>query len=208
MYLLFVALLCSVVAVQSENVEISAPYGTVEGVKRIDTYEFLGIPFAETPVDSLRFSPPQAWTSPGNNYHQDATSYKPACTQVLYPEFYVFPGTPSEDCLYLNVYTPASTELSNLNLPVMFWIHGGAFTGGSASEDKYNGTVLAATRNVVVVSTNYRLGALGFLADENICNESPHCGMMGILDQQMALTWVQNNIASFGGNPNNITIFG
>ena len=190
-------------------VQISVPYGKVIGIEREETFEFLGIPFAEPPLDSLRFAPPQKWSPPSEpNYVQDATSYKSACTQELYPKIYVFNGAPSEDCLYLNVYTPSSTNLASLNLPVMVWIHGGSFTGGSATENKYNGTVLAATRNVVVVSVNYRLGAFGFLADVAFCNESPTCGMWGILDQQMALQWVQSNIASFGGNPNNVTIFG
>jgi len=188
-------------------VEFQTEFGSIEGLELEYTYEFLGIPFGKPPVGDLRFASPQPWNPPSSNYKLDATTYQNACMQ---PQngFYEFPGTPSEDCLYLNVYLPLSADPSTSELPVMVWIHGGAFTGGSSTISKYNGTVLAYSHEVIIVTINYRLGALGFLADTSLCDENESCGMLGMLDQQLALHWVQQNIHSFGGNPQNVTIFG
>ena len=203
------ALFVFVSVVVGKNVTINASYGQVTGLQLENTYEFLGIPFAVPPVGSLRFRPAEKWTPPSGGFEQDATAFKPACMQRN-SFIYNFPGEPSEDCLYLNIYTPASpsVSISDMDLPVMLFIHGGAFTGGSGSEPKYNGTVLAATQQVVVVTINYRLGAFGFLADPAFCTEDASCGMWGILDQQLAMSWVQSYISSFGGNPDKVTIFG
>ncbi len=116
-------------------------------------------------------------------------------------------GKFSEDCLYLNVWTPAKKP--DAKLPVMVWIHGGAFNFGSAAQTEYNGSNLAQ-KGVVVVTFNYRLGPLGFLVHPQLASESVHntSGNYGLLDQIAALKWVQNNIAAFGGNPDRVTIFG
>lgn len=113
----------------------------------------------------------------------------------------------SEDCLYLNVWTPAQD--ADQKLPVMVWIHGGAFVTGSGSDEMYDGAALAR-QGVVVVTLNYRLGALGFLAHPSLSAESPEnvSGNYGLLDQVAALRWVQSNIDRFGGDPDRVTIFG
>ena len=113
----------------------------------------------------------------------------------------------SEDCLFLNVWTPAQTERDRL--PVMVWFHGGAFISGSGSDELYDGAALA-DKGVVVVTCNYRLGVLGFLAHPLLSAESPDrvSGNYGLLDQVAALDWVRRNIAKFGGDPHNVTIFG
>ena len=190
--------------------------GPVRG-SGIDVIAFKGIPYAAPPTGDRRWRPPAAagrWTDV-----RDATRFGPRC-----------PGTPparlveavaragalggpgpawpaSEDCLTLNVWTPAKS--SGDRLPVMVWIHGGGFTAGSVTSPRVDGTNLAR-RGVVVVSFNYRLGALGFLAHPALSRESEHqiSGNYGLLDQMAALRWVGANIAAFGGNPENVTLFG
>ncbi|XP_054308546.1 liver carboxylesterase 1 isoform X2 [Pongo pygmaeus] len=170
---------------------------------------FLGIPFAKPPLGSLRFTPPQPaepWS-----FVKNATSYPPMCSQdAVVGQFLseVFtnrkeniPLKMSEDCLYLNIYTPADLTKKN-RLPVMVWIHGGGLMVGAAST--YDGLALAAHENVVVVTIQYRLGIWGFFSTGD--EHSP--GNWGHLDQLAALRWVQDNIASFGGNPGSVTIFG
>uniref|UniRef100_A0A452G618 Carboxylic ester hydrolase n=1 Tax=Capra hircus TaxID=9925 RepID=A0A452G618_CAPHI len=170
---------------------------------------FLGIPFAKPPLGSLRFAPPQPaepWS-----FVKNTTSHPPMCSQnamfgemasdllsngmeSVKPKF-------SEDCLYLNIYTPADLTKRS-RLPVMVWIHGGALLMGGAST--YEGLVLSAHENVVVVTIQYRLGIWGFFSTGD-----EHCrGNWGHLDQVAALQWVQENIASFGGDPGSVTIFG
>lgn len=166
---------------------------------------FLGIPFAEPPLGNLRFAPPQekkSWRASVFN----ATTYGPACQQPLhflqkYSFGKSFSGV-SEDCLYLNVYAPKNVSSPDQHLPVMVWIHGGSFRYGSGSE--YDGRILAAKGEVVVVTINYRLGALGFLSTD----DSVTSGNQGLLDQVMALKWVNRNIQHFGGNPSQVTLFG
>lgn len=173
--------------------------GALRGARSATGIEsFLGIPFTAPPVGSLRWRPPQdpaAWTGV-----RDATHYSSACTQRNNSHS-------SEDCLYLNVWTPAKSDSERL--PVMAWIHGGGFVGGSGSDPKFDGTRLAQ-KGVVVVTINYRLGVFGFLARPDLTKESPHhaSGNYGLMDQLYALRWVQENIGSFGGDPHRVTVFG
>ena len=198
--ILILSLISIISSTNGQYFQVTTNYGIVQGNALEQSNEFLGIPFAQPPLNTLRFSPPVSFTPPlpPTEYIQQATSYQLPCIQELGTE------PTSEDCLYLNIFTPQNAE----NLPVMIWIHGGGFIRGSATKDTYNGTILATTHNVIVVSISYRLGALGFMAENVFCEENEHCGMYGILDQQLAMQWVQQNIFSFGGNPNNITIFG
>jgi para-nitrobenzyl esterase len=167
-------------------------------LRRADGF-YRGIPYAAPPTGPLRWLPPQPvtpWTAP-----RRCDTFGPVCLQPDYA------GAMSEDCLYLNVWTPARSV--GERLPVMVWIHGGAFTFGSGSDELYDGAVLA-DKGVVVVTFNYRLGVLGFLAHPSLSAESPHqvSGNYGLLDQVAALSWVQRNIAQFGGDPHRVTIFG
>ncbi|KAM5133770.1 liver carboxylesterase 1-like isoform 3-T3 [Callospermophilus lateralis] len=170
---------------------------------------FLGVPFAKPPLGPLRFAPPQPpepWSSVKNT-----TSYPPMCSQdavrgqkvsdLLTNRKENIPLQFSEDCLYLNIYTPADLTRRN-RLPVMVWIHGGGLVVGGAST--YDGLPLSALENVVVVTIQYRLGIWGFFSTGD--EHSP--GNWGHLDQVAALRWVQDNIANFGGNPGSVTIFG
>uniref|UniRef100_A0A8C8TWT6 Carboxylic ester hydrolase n=1 Tax=Peromyscus maniculatus bairdii TaxID=230844 RepID=A0A8C8TWT6_PERMB len=170
---------------------------------------FLGVPFAKPPLGSLRFAPPQPaepWS-----FVKNATSYPPMCSQdavggQVLSELFTnrkesIPLKFSEDCLYLNIYTPADLTKSN-RLPVMVWIHGGRLMIGGAST--YDGLALSAHEDVVVVTIQYRLGIWGLLSTGD--EHSP--GNWGHLDQVAALRWVQDNIANFGGNPGSVTIFG
>src|SRR5512142_3404985 len=139
---------------------------------------------------------------------KQATDFGPACMQVVTKNAGVYTddaGPMSEDCLTLNIWSPANAK----NAPVLFWIHGGAFVGGSSRERMYDGAKLAA-QGVVVVTINYRLGVFGWLAHPELSAESPLgvSGNYGLLDQIEALKWVKRNIASFGGDPSNVTIAG
>jgi para-nitrobenzyl esterase len=165
---------------------------------------FRGIPFAQAPVGALRWKPPQP-VSPWEGV-RDCTQFGPCCPQP--PSLLQSVAGPvSEDCLYLNVWTPARGP--DDRLPVMIWIHGGGFTTGSGSKALYRGEALAA-EGVVVVTINYRLGPFGFLAHPALSAESPQgvSGNYGLLDQIAAVQWVQREIAAFGGDPGNVTIFG
>ena len=189
--------------------------GLVSGVPgRLDgVAAFKGIPFGAPPIGALRWKPPQpvpAWDGvrPGDKFG-------PACIQPRQPQRMPnnravdLPDSPpvSEDCLYLNVWTPATTATEKL--PVMVWIYGGAYTEGAGSSPYNQGDTLTA-KGVVVVTFNYRLGALGFLAHPELTAESPQhaSGNYALTDVLAALKWVQQNIAAFGGNPDNVTIFG
>ena len=173
--------------------------GQVQGKTAGVTDEYLGIPYAAPPVGALRWQPPQ----PAAPWHgiREATSFAPHCAQEPTP-FGV--GSTSENCLYLNVYTPAGAV--NRDLPVMVYIHGGSLISGES--DDYNPAPLVRD-GVIVVTINYRLGALGFLADAALAG-SPGgpSGDYGLEDQQAALRWVQRNVSGFGGNPRNVTLFG
>ncbi|EHB07339.1 Carboxylesterase 2 [Heterocephalus glaber] len=179
--------------------------GSLVHVKGTDVgvHTFLGIPFAKPPVGSLRFAAPEA-PEPWSGV-RDGTSYPAMCLQdadIMKMFNMTAPSVPvAEDCLYLNIYTPAHVH-DESRLPVMVWIHGGALILGTASS--YDGSKLAASENVVVVTIQYRLGVLGFFSTE----DQHATGNWGFLDQVAALRWVQENIAHFGGNPDRVTIFG
>jgi len=178
--------------------------GAVEGTTAPSGVRaFKGIPYAAPPTGALRWKAPQpaaAWTGV-----RKAEAFGARCPQVKVWDDMVFRDEMSEDCLYLNVWTPADAK----KLPVMFWIHGGGFIAGSASEPRQDGERMAG-RGVVVVSLNYRMGVFGFLSHPELSKESKaHAsGNYGLQDQIAALAWVKANIAAFGGDPANVTIFG
>ncbi|MBN1382405.1 MAG: carboxylesterase/lipase family protein [Deltaproteobacteria bacterium] len=182
--------------------------GKLEGIEKKGLFTFKGIPYAEPPVGSKRWRPPepvQAWAD-----IRQAKTFAPVAPQnagaVSIIDTAAETANQNEDCLYLNVWTPG---LDDKKRPVMVWIHGGGFQGGAGSISRYTGKHLAARGDVVVVTINYRLGALGFLnLNEITGGQIPATGNEGLLDQTMALTWVRDNIAAFGGDPGNVTIFG
>ncbi len=189
--------------VQLESGPVAGAREEVHGTK---IWSFKGIPYAAPPVGDLRWKPPQpvaSWTEP-----RACTSFGPSCPQPAQIEtFYLDVGATDEDCLYLNVWSPADS--AHERLPVMVWVHGGSFETGSGSMEVYGGQNLA-TMGMVVVTINYRLGPLGFLAHPALSAESTEgvSGNYGLLDQIAALQWVQKNIAGFGGDPTNVTVFG
>ncbi|XP_070544087.1 cholinesterase-like [Ptychodera flava] len=171
--------------------------GTIRGMRTLQTDGkymdvYLGIPFAAPPIGDLRFAPPESPT-PWSNV-RDAFSFKSSCPM---------PGSLNgdEDCLYLNIYTPFASNDKDTVLPVMLWIHGGCFVYGTSEE--YDGSILAQN-DVIIVVANYRLGALGFLSTD----DQVAAGNWGLLDNIMALQWIQKNIGNFGGDPNRVTAFG
>ena len=167
--------------------------------------EFKGIPFAAPPIGKLRWQAPQAATSWQGKLN--TTSYKPGCMQnTAMLAMLQTPTDVSEDCLYLNVWAPQSAEQKKL--PVMVWIYGGGFSGGATSTPTYDGTQFAK-KGVVLVSIAYRIGALGFMAHPELSQESGKgSGNYGMQDQIAGLQWIKDNIAQFGGDPTNVTIFG
>ncbi len=176
--------------------------GQISGQQQGGTWTYLGIPYAKPPTGNLRWKPPeppQPWSSERECVKFGPSGPQPSSSEVT--------GQTSEDCLYLNVWTPAKS--TSEKLPVMVWIHGGAFAEGSSTEPFYNRLNLSK-QGVIVVTINYRLGPFGFLAYPALSKESPHgvSSNYGLEDQVQALKWVQNNIAAFGGNPGNVTIFG
>jgi para-nitrobenzyl esterase len=181
--------------------------GAVEGAAAAgsNVRVFKGIPFAAPPVGDLRWKapqPPASWEGV-----RKATEFGPRCLQARVYDDMIFRDENKEDCLYLNVWTPAKGDTDRL--PVMVWIYGGGFSSGSASEPRQDGERLAA-KGVVVVGLNYRVGIFGFFAHPELTAESPNhaSGNYGLLDQVAALRWVNDNIAAFGGDPGNVTIFG
>jgi len=179
--------------------------GLVEGTAEEGITVYKGIPFAAPPAGTLRWRPPQSVKSWDGVLKAD--HYAPACPQIQF-DIPVFPKVEtSEDCLYLNVWTPAKSPAENL--PVMVWIYGGGFAMGSTSMPFYSGEQLAKM-GVIVVSVAYRVGPLGFLAHPDLTAESPQkvSGNYGLLDQIAGLQWVQRNIRAFGGDPGRVTIFG
>ncbi|KAF4799026.1 Fatty acyl-CoA hydrolase precursor, medium chain [Turdus rufiventris] len=201
--------------VAAEQPEVETRYGRVRGYQfKVDTAErtvniFLGLPFAKPPVGSLRFSapqPPEPWEGV-----RDATSYPPMCLQnkeqgQMFSDMITNRKEKvhlqvSEDCLYLNVYTPVPAGKQE-KLPVLVWIHGGGLVFGAAST--YDGSTLAAFDNVVVATIQYRLGITGYFST----GDEHARGNWGYLDQVAALRWIQENIMNFGGDPESVTIFG
>jgi para-nitrobenzyl esterase len=175
--------------------------GVVRGMAGSTVDAFLGLPYAAPPTGNLRWRPP----SPPADWQgvRDATQFAPSCPQAPGS---LTAGPTSEDCLYLNVYTPQLGSQSGGGLPVLVWIHGGGFTQGAGRD--YDPTKLAAD-GIVVVTINYRLGALGFLAHPALASRpGGPSGNYGLMDQQAALRWVQRNIDRFGGDPGVVTIAG
>lgn len=196
-----------------QGTEITLADGVVVGEVDGPTRRFLGIPFAAPPTAERRWRPPEPaepWDTP-----LDATEFSAACPQLgstTSPE-----SSEEEDCLYLNVWAPQPAPTAPL--PVMVWFHGGSNVTGSTGDEIpfvnpptlfYNGRGLVEEAGVVVVTANYRLGVMGFFAHEALSAESSDSasGNQGLLDQRMAMKWVRDNIAAFGGDPRNVTIFG
>jgi para-nitrobenzyl esterase len=188
--------------------------GRVRGVRRGEVWSFSGIPYARAPEGALRWRPPQpplSWSGV-----RDASSFGPIAPQSLSVPGIAGPADPdgselqSEDCLTLNIWTPDAPETlsSASRRPVMVWIHGGGYTGGSASNFVYRGGELVRQGDVVVVTCNYRLGALGFLGHRDLRDPDGFIGNWGLHDQVAALQWVRDHIALFGGDAGNVTVFG
>jgi para-nitrobenzyl esterase len=182
--------------------------GIVQGFSVGGVDKFLGIPYAAPPVSSLRWRPPQ---SPAHwQGVRSATTLPPTCPQLANSNG---PRSENEDCLYLSVYRPERGHgggdwHGGRGLPVLFWIHGGGLTTGTGNQ--HDGTLMATTNHIIVVSINYRLGIFGFLALPGLGAEaSDHAsGDYGLLDQEAALRWTRDNVAAFGGDPRNVTIAG
>lgn len=198
-----------------DDLVISTQHGKVLGkLVNGDVRAFLGVPYGEPPTGKLRFKAPQPvqkWDGV-----KDCTKFSNSCYQLLDKSIPGFkgvemwnPNTPlSEDCLYLNVWSPRVNKTQSQPsplAPVLVWIYGGGFYSGTSSLDIYDGRFLSKSEGVVVVSMNYRLGAFGFFSLPNNKNVK---GNAGLLDQRMALEWVSNNIAAFGGDPSRVTLFG
>lgn len=204
-----IAIACSAASYAAPDAApiINAPAGQVQGQAEGDILNFKGIPYALPPTKGMRWRPPAPM--PRWDGVRAANDFGPACMQVQSSKMTsVYSNAPmpvSEDCLTLNIWTPANAK----NAPVLVWIHGGALSAGSSREAMYDGKRMAE-RGVIVVSINYRLGVLGWLAHPLLSSESPQkvSGNYGLLDQMAALTWVHNNITAFGGNPKNVTIAG
>ncbi len=201
------ALLCAscTVAAPEGGASVAVVSGRLAGMRGEGVAAYLGIPFAAAPVGDLRWRPPQPvahWDGV-----RQATAFAPACLQRGVSMPGEAPPATSEDCLYLNVWSPA--EPGAERLPVIVWIHGGGWTNGATAMPLYSGASLAK-RGAVVVSVAYRLGPLGFLAHPELSAESGEAasGNYGLMDQVAALKWVKDNIAAFGGDPGRVTIAG
>ena len=206
--LFFLATIVTPFALYGANpLQVKIQTGKIEGKQDGAVRTFLGIPYAAPPVGDLRWKAPQPaakWSGV-----RKTTEFGARCMQgPIYSDMIFRDPGPSEDCLYLNVWTPAKS--AKKKLPVMVWIYGGGYIAGASSEPRQDGTNLAKNQNVVVVSMNYRLGVFGFFVHPELAKESGHnsAGNYGLLDQHAALEWVHDNIAVFGGDPGNVTIFG
>jgi para-nitrobenzyl esterase len=192
----------------ADSLIIKTEQGTVRGktINNGKVKAFLGLPYAAPPVGNLRWKAPEPaakWKG-----ERDATQFGAHCAQGRVFDDMIFQDSgPSEDCLFLNVYTPAGAG-GKSKLPVLFWIHGGGYSGGASSEPRHNGDLLP-TKGVVLVTINYRLGVFGFLATADLGQEANGtAGNYGLWDMVAALQWVKANIGKFGGDPANVTIFG
>jgi len=202
-FLILAALLPGAIAAP---LDISTTSGTFRGVATTNSTEkWLGVRFAQPPVGALRFKAPVAITTRPAGV-QNASAFGNACPQPASSSL----GAPvAEDCLFLNVWRPAGTA-ANAKLPVLFWIHGGAYTTNSASNPQFDPTILiqqsvALKKPMIFVSTNYRVNTFGFLASASVAPQDLNAGLQ---DQRMAMLFVQNNIAAFGGDPSKVTIWG
>lgn len=186
----------------SSRISITAGDYAFTGYRDARSFRFLGIPFADPPVNELRFMPPNPYTGPREI---EATIAPNACIQPSSPEASVHENV-SEDCLYLNVYTPilpSRVSRTSLRRPVAVYFYGGTFTKGSSGMIDYDGGNFASRQDLVIVTVNYRVGALGFLSTGKLTT-----GNYGVRDQILALEWVNKHISVFGGDPSQITIFG
>ncbi len=209
-YILLLSIVPAVLAAGAslKPIQVHTTDGVVEGVVSADgkVRAFKGIPFAAPPVGPLRWKEPQP-VQPWTGVRQ-ARDFSAHCMQLNVFGDMIFPDAgASEDCLYLNVWAPANAAAEKL--PVMVWIYGGGFVAGATSEPRQDGGNLSK-QGVVVVSMNYRLGIFGFFSHPELTKESGHnaSGNYGLLDETAALRWVHDNIARFGGDPANVTIFG
>ncbi len=198
----------TMVGQKQTTVQKTLQNGIIEGFSNSETglNYFFGIPFAQPPVDDLRWKAPQ----PVKNWSgvKETKEFGPAPVQAnVFGDMDSRSPKQSEDCLYLNVWAPAGEDLKDL--PVLVYFYGGGFVAGDASEPRYDGEAMAK-RGVVVVTTNYRLNIFGFFAHPELSEEAPYnsSGNYGLLDQNAALQWVQNNIEAFGGDPEKVTIAG
>ncbi|GJJ69124.1 hypothetical protein EMPS_01470 [Entomortierella parvispora] len=195
--------------------------GTYQGYRDQNAFRFLGIPYAQVPVGSLRFAAPKQWTLANHKNSSssvvDATEFGHPCIQLPFAglppiteqeEIYELGGTPSEDCLVLNVFTPTLKANQTKGLPVMVFIHGGSFTSYSGTMPIYEPGNVVSRGGVVVVTLNYRLSIFGLFENTPAISRSQAPGNLAIRDQIAALLWVRENIAAFGGNPSKVTIFG
>lgn len=202
------AMLSGATALVAQDLVVKTELGKVQGKTINDgkVKAYLGIPYAAPPVGDLRWKAPQ----PAAKWEgvKDATKFGPHCAQGHVFDDMVFQDSgDSEDCLSVNVYAPA-TATAKSKLPVLFWIHGGGFSGGGSNEPRHNGDFLPL-KNVVLVTINYRLGVFGFAATAEMAAEAKGvAGNYGLADQIAALEWVKANIAGFGGDAGNVTIFG
>ena len=217
----FYVLLCGAALLAACGSPANNPVLTVESgrIRGVETATegvivYKGVPYAAPPVGDLRWrepQPPEPWSGV-----RSADAFGPAAVQAdqsvgsFYEREFFWMGDPvrSEDCLYLNIWTPAAGE-PEAKLPVAMWIHGGAYIQGYGHETEFDGEAFAR-RGVILVTVNYRLGIMGFLAHPLLSAESPRgvSGNYGILDQRAALAWLRRNIAQFGGDPDRITVFG
>jgi para-nitrobenzyl esterase len=200
-------LIMMTVEARAQSLQVKTANGMLEGVTEASGIRsYKGVPFAQPPVGNLRWKEPQApqnWSGIRKADHFGAQ----AMQRALYSDMQFRSAGNSEDCLYLNVWTPA--KLANEKLPVLVYFYGGGFNAGDGSENRYDGEALAK-RGIVTITVNYRLGIFGFMAHPELTKESPNhaSGNYGLLDQHAALVWVQKNIAAFGGDPKRITIGG
>jgi para-nitrobenzyl esterase len=192
----------------ADSLTVKTAQGKVRGkaINNGKVKAFLGLPYAAPPVGELRWRAPEPAAKWKNV--REATKFGPRCQQgSLFQDMAFQDDGPSEDCLYLNIYAPASATAKS-KLPVMLWIHGGGFSTGSASEPRHNGDFLPL-KGVVLVTINYRLGVFGFLATTELAQEAGgHAGNYALMDMIASLQWAKDNIAKFGGDPANVTIFG
>jgi para-nitrobenzyl esterase len=193
----------------TNNAIVATKSGKIEGFYQQGLYVFKGIPYAAPPIGELRWLPPQPikpWEGirKADNFGKIAPQNRGMLDDII-PEL-ATQEPQSEDCLFLNIWSPG---LDHERRPVMVWIHGGAFVMGSGSNSAYDGGTLSARGDTVIVTINYRLGPLGFLnLNEITGGKIPATGNEGLLDQISALEWVRENIIAFGGDPDNVTIFG
>ncbi|MFD2602806.1 carboxylesterase/lipase family protein [Flavobacterium suzhouense] len=206
---LFLTLLLqlSLVVTAQKNPQVKVEQGTLEGIllpSGIQNYR--GVPFAEPPVDDLRWKAPQA-PKKWNGIRKADKFGSNAMQKPVFGDMSFRAPSMSEDCLYLNIWTPAKKAIEKL--PVLVYFYGGGFVAGDGSENRYDGESLAE-KGIVTVTLNYRLGIFGFFSHPELTKESPNhaSGNYGLLDQNAALVWVKKNIAAFGGDPNKITIAG